>query len=162
MKPIFPQLIKIPLPMKVSETGIRLIAKYEGFRREPYLDAVGIPTIGYGNTFYPDNTMVKMTDKPITEEKARELLRITISGFEREVSKVMREVNQNQFDAVLSFVYNLGITNFKKSTLLKRINENPNDHDIAYQFSRWNKAGGRVLLGLTRRRKEEAELYFKF
>jgi len=73
----------------------------------------------------------------------------------------MREVNQNQFDAVLSFVYNLGITNFKKSTLLKRINNNPNDHDIPYQFSRWNKAGGKVLLGLTRRRKEEAELYFK-
>ena len=147
--------------MKVSETGIRLIAKYEGFRSIPYLDAVGIPTIGFGNTFYPDNTKVKMTDKPITEEKARELLKDTIKGFEREVLKVMKQVNQNQFDAVLSFVYNLGITNFKKSTLLKRINENPNDHDIAYQFSRWNKAGGKVLLGLTRRRKEEAELYFK-
>ena len=161
MKPIFPQLTKIPIPMKVSETGIRLIAKYEGFRSSPYLDAVGIPTIGFGNTFYPDNTKVKMTDKPITEEKARELLKDTIKGFEREVLKVMKQVNQNQFDAVLSFVYNLGITNFKKSTLLKRINENPNDHDIAYQFSRWNKAGGKVLLGLTRRRKEEAELYFK-
>ena len=148
--------------MKVSETGVRLIAKYEGFRSSPYLDPVGIPTIGYGNTFYPDNTRVKMTDKPITEERARELLRDIVDGFEREVSKLMREVNQNQFDAVLSFVYNLGITNFKKSTLLKRINNNPSDPDIAYQFSQWNKAGKKVLLGLTRRRKAEAELYFKF
>ena len=161
MKPIFPQLTKIPLPMKVSETGIRLISKYEGFRSSPYFDAVGVPTIGFGNTFYPDNTRVKMTDKPISEEKARELLRDIVQGFEREVSKLMRKVNQNQFDAVLSFVYNLGTTNFKKSTLLKRINNNPNDPDIAYQFSQWNKAGKKVLLGLTRRRKEESELYFK-
>ena len=147
--------------MKVSETGIRLIAKYEGFRSSPYLDAVGVPTIGFGNTFYTDNTRVKMTDKPITEEKARELLRDIVQGFEREVSKLMREVNQNQFDAVLSLVYNIGVTAFSRSTLLKRINKNPIEQDIAYQFSRWNKAGKKVLLGLTRRRKEEAELYFK-
>jgi len=147
--------------MKVSETGIRLIAKHEGFRSSPYLDAVGVPTIGFGNTFYPDNTRVKMTDKPITEEKARELLKNIVQGFEREVSKLMCEVKQNQFDAVLSLVYNIGVTAFSRSTLLKRINENPNEQDIAYQFSRWNKAGGKVLLGLTRRRKEEAELYFK-
>ena len=161
MKPIFPQLTKIPLPMKVSETGIRVIAKYEGFRSSPYLDAVGVPTIGFGNTFYRDNTRVKMTDKPISEEKARELLKNIVQGFEMEVSKLMREVNQNQFDAVLSLVYNIGVTAFSRSTLLKRINENPIEQDIAYQFSRWNKAGGKVLLGLTRRRKEEAELYFK-
>jgi len=147
--------------MKVSETGIRLTAKYEGFRRDPYLDAVGVPTIGFGNTFYRDNTRVKMTDKPITEEKGRELLKDIIKGFEREVLKVMKRVNQNQFDAVLSLVYNIGVTAFIRSTLLKRINNNPNDPDIAYQFSRWDKAGGKVLLGLTRRRKEEAELYFK-
>jgi len=161
MKPIFPQLTKIPLPMKVSETGIRVIAKYEGFRSSPYLDAVGVPTIGFGNTFYRDNTRVKMTDKPISEEKARELLKNIVQGFEMEVSKLMREVNQNQFDAVLSLVYNIGVTAFSRSTLLKRINENPIEQDIAYQFSRWNKAGGKVLLGLTRRRKEESELYFK-
>ena len=153
--------------MKVSEDGIRLIAKHEGFRSKPYLDAVGVPTIGYGNTFYPDNARVTIYDKEITKERGRELLRIIISGFERDVLKVMRAVNQNQFDAVLSFVYNLGMRNFKNSTLLERINNNPNDPDIAYQFSQWNKARDRktnkliVLSGLTRRRKEEANLYFK-
>jgi lysozyme len=153
--------------MKVSEDGIRLIAKHEGFRSKPYLDAVGVPTIGYGNTFYPDNARVTIYDKEITQERGRELLRIIISGFERDVLKVMRAVNQNQFDAVLSFVYNLGMRNFKNSTLLERINNNPNDPNIAFQFSQWNKARDRktnkliVLAGLTRRRKEESTLYFK-
>lgn len=148
--------------MRISETGVRLIAKFEGFRAKPYLDAVGIPTIGFGTTFYPDNTRVKMSDPAITEEKAREYLKTIILRFEQEIAPmVKRELNQNQWDAIVSFVYNLGGNNFKNSTLLKRINENPCDPDIAYQFSRWNKAGGKVLLGLTRRRKEEADLYFK-
>jgi len=167
MKPVFPQLIKIPIPMKVSEEGVRLIAKHEGFRSKPYLDAVGVPTIGFGNTFYPDNERVTMKDKEITQEEGRELLKVILLNFERKVVGSMRKVNQNQFDAVLSFVYNLGFTNFKNSTLLKRINNNPNDPDIAHQFSKWNKARDRrtgkleVLAGLTRRRKEESTLYFK-
>jgi lysozyme len=146
--------------MKTSENGLRLIAKYEGFRREPYLDAVGVPTIGYGNTFYTNNRKVTMQDKPITEEQGRALLREIVARFERDVLKVVPKLNQNQFDAVVSLVYNIGIGNFNRSTLLKRIKANPNDPDIKYQFSRWNKAGGKELLGLTRRRKEEADLYF--
>jgi lysozyme len=146
--------------MKTSENGLRLIAKYEGFRREPYLDAVGVPTIGYGNTFYTDNRKVSMQDKPITEEQGRTLLKEIVKTFEKDVLKVVPKLNQNQFDAVVSLVYNIGIGNFNSSTLLKRIKANPNDPDIKYQFSRWNKAGGKELLGLTRRRKEEADLYF--
>lgn len=146
--------------MRVSESGIRLIAKFEGFRSAPYLDAVGVPTIGYGNTFYPDNRKVTMNDKPITQEQARELLRVIVADFERLVLKEVPKLNQNQFDAVVSLVYNIGIGNFRSSTLLKRIKANPNDRDIAYQFSRWNKANNKVLTGLTRRRKEESDLYF--
>src|SRR5690606_30423679 len=74
---------------------------------------------------------------------------------------VTSTINQNQFDALVSFSYNIGLGSLKSSTLLKRVNNNPQDADICNQFSRWNKAGGKVLLGLTRRRKEEAELYFK-
>jgi lysozyme len=148
--------------MKTSESGIRLIAKFEGFRSNPYLDAVGVPTIGYGNTFYPDNSKVTMNDASITEEKGRELLKVIVSGFEKEIAMLVNVcLNQNQWDAIVSFTYNLGATNLKSSTLLKRINSNPCDPDIAYQFSQWNKAKGKTLLGLTRRRKEESDLYFK-
>jgi len=167
MKPIYPQLIKIPTPMKVSEDGIRLIAKHEGFRSKPYLDAVGVPTIGYGNTFYPDNARVTMYDKEITQEEGRELLRDILRRFERDVNSVIPQVAQNKYDAILSFVYNVGFDNFNGSTLLKRIKANSNDPDISFQFSQWNKARDRntgqlkVLAGLTRRRKEEANLYFK-
>lgn len=160
MKPIYPQLTEIKT-MKTSESGIRLIAKFEGFRSAPYLDAVGVPTIGYGNTFYPDNRKVTMNDKPITQEQARELLKVVVSGFEREVLKLLKVgLNQNQFDALLSFTYNLGAKNLSESTLLKRINANPNDPDISNQFMKWNRANGKVLAGLTRRRKEESDLYF--
>lgn len=147
--------------MEVSKNGIDLIAGFEGFVSKPYLDAVGIPTIGYGNTFYLNGKKVTMFDTPINEMEARKLLSIIANKFGQQVKEVTRELNQNQFDAVVSFVYNVGIGNYKKSTLLKKINANPCDASIAYEFSRWNKAGGKVLAGLTKRRKKEAELYFK-
>jgi len=73
---------------------------------------------------------------------------------------VVSSINQNQFDALVSFCYNVGVTNFKKSTLLKIVNNNPNDPNVAIQFGRWIRANGRVLAGLVKRRKSEADLYF--
>jgi len=147
--------------MEISKRGLEIIKKHEGLRLSPYLCPADIPTIGYGNTFYENGVKVKLTDAPITNERAEQLLKNTLKKFEDGVNKyVTREINQNQFDALVSFAYNLGVGSLQTSTLLKRVNENPCDEDIKYQFSRWNKAGGKVLNGLTKRRKEEAELYF--
>ena len=147
--------------MKTSKKGIELIKKYEGFRSEPYRDAVGVPTIGYGATYYPNGNKVKMTDRPITEPQATELLKAMLKNYENTVKMLVTvELNQNKFDALVSFVYNLGRANFGKSTLLKKINANPNDESIRAEFKRWNRAGGKILNGLTRRRNEEADLYF--
>lgn len=147
--------------MKTSKKGIELIKKYEGFRSNPYLDAVGIPTIGYGATHYGNGIKVKMTDKPITEEEATILLSKMLVSYEDSVNRlVTRELNQNQFDALVSFTYNLGGANLKSSTLLKKVNANPCDRTIANEFNKWVNAGGKKLNGLVRRRKEESELYF--
>lgn len=149
--------------MKTSENGLNLIKKYEGFFSKPYLDPVGIPTIGYGVIKYPNGKRVTMKDSPITEKQAVDILsKLLEETYEKEVNKhVKSNINQNQFDALVSFTYNLGGTNLGNSTLLKKLNKNPNDLSIKDEFVKWNKAGGKVLAGLTKRRKEEAELYFK-
>lgn len=147
---------------KTGRAGIELIKEFEGFRSKPYLDPIGIPTIGYGATYYLDGRRVKMTDPPITKEQGTELLKKMIVEYELSVNTLVKSsINQNQFDALVSFTYNLGAANLKKSTLLKKVNKNPNDLSIEAEFLKWNKAGGRVMAGLTRRRKAEAELYFK-
>ena len=148
--------------MKVSNKGLEIIKKHEGLRLKPYLCPAGIPTIGYGNTYYENGLKVKLSDVPITNQRAEELLIIIVDRFSKGVEKLLtRPVNQNQFDALVSFAYNLGVNALKTSTLLKRVNANPCDEDIKYQFSRWNKANGIVLNGLTKRRKEESDLYFE-
>lgn len=147
--------------MNTGKKGLALIKKYEGFKSKPYLDPVGIPTIGYGATYYPNKKKVTMKDKAISEQEASSLLVEMLKVYESQVSLLVRKpVNQNQFDALVSFCYNLGATNLSKSTLLKKVNANPNDKTIANEFVKWNKAGGKVLNGLTKRRKDEAALYF--
>lgn len=146
---------------KTSNKGIELIKRYEGFVSKPYLDAVNVPTIGFGATHYGNGVKVTMRDNPVSKERATELLIFMLKEYEDIVSRNVKVLlNQNQFDALVSFVYNLGGTNFAKSTLLKKINANPNDLSIKNEFLKWNKAGGKVLNGLTNRRKEEANLYF--
>ena len=148
--------------MNIGARGLTLIKKYEGFYSKPYLDPIGIPTIGYGATYYPNKKKVTMKDKPLTEKEASELLKEMMVTYENDVKRlVKRELNQNQFDALVSFTYNLGSANLGKSTLLKKVNANPCDKTIKDEFLKWNKAGGKVLNGLTRRRNAEAELYFK-
>ena len=148
--------------MRLGSKGLELIKSFEGFYSKPYLDPIGIPTIGYGATYYPNKKKVTMKDKPSTEKEASDLLKEMMVTYENDVKRlVKRELNQNQFDALVSFTYNLGSANLGKSTLLKKINANPCDKTIKDEFLKWNKAGGKVLNGLTRRRNAEAELYFK-
>jgi len=146
----------------VGEEGVKLIKSFEGFKSKPYKCPAGIPTIGYGATFYPNGKKVTMSDRAITEQEATDMLRHMLEGFERYVDSYCRDdINQNQFDALVSFAYNLGPANLKSSTLLKKVNANPNDETIRAEFMKWVKAGGKTLKGLVRRREAEANLYFK-
>lgn len=147
--------------MKVSDAGLQIIKEYEGFRSKPYLCPAQVATIGYGSTYYSNGTRVKLTDTPITEQQATQLLIEVLVTFEKGVDSFTRDdISQHQFDALVSFAYNLGLSNLKSSTLLKKVNNNPNDVSIRLEFNKWNKANSKVLAGLTRRRKDEADLYF--
>lgn len=146
--------------MKVNSKGIQLIKSFEGCLLNAYLCPAKVWTIGYGSTQYLDGKPVKQGDK-ITQQQAEELLIDTVNIFAEGVSKLIKvELNDNQFSALVSFAFNLGIGNLQKSALLKKVNENPNNHMIRTEFAKWNRAGGKVLNGLTRRRNAESQLYF--
>jgi lysozyme len=104
----------------------------------------------------------EMTDAAITEARAVELLKNTLAGFEHTINKfVAVDINQNQFDALVCFVYNIGPENFANSTLLKMLNNNQDKDEVSAQLLRWNKAGGKIIDGLTRRRQAERHLFLK-
>ena len=146
---------------KTSKKGIDLIKKYEGFRSKPYRCSAGVPTIGYGATYYPNGQKVKLSDPAIDEKHASILLEAMLVPYEKAVDSFCRDdINQNQFDALVSFAYNVGISALKNSTLLKKVNINPKDKTISNEFAKWNKGGGKVLKGLVLRRNDEAKLYF--
>jgi lysozyme len=148
-------------PTKLSLKGYDLIKTYEGLKLKPYKCPAGIPTISIGCTYYPDGTKVKLTDPVISESYAKELFYSIVVHYEKAVDSFCRDdINQNQFDALVSFAYNLGVGNLQKSTLIKKVNLNPKDVTIADEFLKWNKANGTVLKGLTKRRQAEADLYF--
>lgn len=140
--------------MKTSNKGIDLIKKHEGFRPKAYRCSANVLTIGFGHTLN-----VKSTDV-ITLDEAEYFLRQDVEFAEKEVNKHNLNINQNQFDALVSFVFNLGVGNFARSTLLRKIKSNPDDPTIRKEFERWVYAGGKILTGLIKRRKEEANLYF--
>ena len=147
---------------KASNNLIELIKKFEGFSAKPYLCPAKVVTIGYGNTFYANGEKVKLTDSPINETQAVELLKQTLGQYEKAVDSYCRDdINQNQFDALVDFAYNCGNGNLKSSTLLKKVNANPNDLTIGLEFAKWNKGGGKILNGLVKRRAAESELYFR-
>jgi lysozyme len=147
---------------KASNNLIELIKKFEGFSAKPYLCPAKVVTIGYGNTFYANGEKVKLTDAPINELQAVELLKQTLGQYEKAVDSYCRDdINQNQFDALVDFAYNCGNGNLKSSTLLKKVNANPNDITIGLEFAKWNKGGGKILNGLVKRRAAESELYFR-
>lgn len=147
--------------MHVSNNFFTILKKFEGFISCPYKDQVGIPTIGIGTTYYPGGGKVKMTDPCITLEKAFEYVRNYIAPVEMLISHELPNANQNQFDSLVSFTYNIGTEGFRNSTLLKKAKKNINDPSIRDEFMKWKKAGGRVIQGLIKRREQEANLYFK-
>lgn len=143
------------------EKAVKLIKKFEGFYANTYYDPVGILTIGYGTIAYPNGQKVKMGDF-VTEAKASEYLQLHI---EKDILPAMSELikvtlTENQFSALVSFVYNLGSGNLKKSTLLKKLNEE--DYlGAANEFPKWVKAGGKTLQGLVNRREAEKALFLE-
>ncbi|HGG8899244.1 TPA: lysozyme [Enterobacter cloacae] len=136
--------------------GIALIKQYEGLRLTTYKDAVGIPTIGYGHV---ENPIPPGGTRTITAEAAEQLLRDDLQRFEHEVNNMLTaEVTQNQFDALVSFAFNLGPANLKSSTLLRKVNSGDVNGAVD-EFLKWNHAGGQVLAGLTARRNAEKTLF---
>lgn len=146
--------------MQISIRGLDLIKEFEGFKSKAYPDpATGAKpyTIGYGTTMYPDGMRVKLGDS-CTKEQAEKWLEIDCNRRAQAIGNL--KVNQNQFDAIVSFCYNLGLGNWNRSTLRKKIMMNPNDPTIRDEFMKWIRAAGKVMNGLKRRRKAEADLYF--
>jgi len=147
--------------MKLDLNGYNLIKTFEGLSLKPYLCSAKVPTIAYGSTFYTNGIKVKMSDAPITKEKADEMLKVIADSFALKVSKIVpNNLTQNQFNALVSFAFNLGVQALTNSTLLRLVKINPNDANIAKQFLRWNIAGGKVVDGLTKRRIKESSVYF--
>lgn len=142
--------------MKINQKGLELIKSFEGLKLTAYYCPAKVLTIGYGHT--GSDVTAGMS---ISLAKAEELLKADLIKFENGVEKlVTTKINDNQFSALVSFAYNCGLGNLGKSTLLKRVNANPSDATIRDAFMMWNKAGGKVLAGLEKRRKTEADLYF--
>ncbi len=142
--------------MKTGKRGIELIKKYEGLRTTAYLCPAGIWTIGYGHTGDEVRAGYKMS-----AEQAEEQLRSDLKLFEEVVTKyVETTLKQNQFDALVSLIYNIGAGAFIGSTLFRLVNSKPNHPDIEAEFGKWVNARGRRLPGLVKRRDEECKLYF--
>jgi lysozyme len=147
--------------MKLNNAGYQLICEFEGLRLKPYLCSAKVPTIGYGNTYYPDGKRVTLLDKEITKEYAFEIFKVIADKFGKRVSEMVKKpLTQNQFNALVSFAYNVGTGAFSTSTLLKKVNANPNDLTIRNEFARWTRANGKIVNGLVNRRKKESDVYF--
>lgn len=145
--------------MKISERGLNLIKEFEGCKLSAYQCPAGIWTIGIGSTHYNGGTPVTKGRTLPTEKAAIALLAATIGQFEKAVNAMNVELTQNEFDALVCLCYNIGAGNFLKSTLVKMLKTGDDKAEIAQQFLRWDKAGGKPLAGLTRRRNAEAELF---
>ena len=144
--------------MQTSEKGIALIKEFEGCKLTAYQDSVGVWTIGYGWTQPVDVKPIR-AGMTIKQETAERLLKTGLVSYESDVSRLVKvSLTQGQFDALVSFTYNLGARSLSTSTLLRKLNAG--DYaGAADEFLRWNKAGGKVLNGLTRRREAERALF---
>lgn len=141
--------------MKASEKAYSLVRQFEGLRLTAYRCPAGVWTVGYGHTSGVLSGMI------ITKEQAEEFLRQDIEAVENIVNAECRNLRQCQFDALVSFVFNVGCGNFWKSTLLKKVKANPDDNSIMDEFLRWVYAKGVALSGLQKRRLAEMRLFFR-
>ncbi len=140
--------------MKTSNKGINLIKEFEGFRQNAYKCSAGVWTIGYGHTEGVHEFW------SITKDVAEGLLKQDLVEVEEALNSLNLDFNQNQFDALVSFTFNVGVSAMKKSTLIRLAKADVNDPKIEKQFLRWDKCKGEVLAGLTKRRIAESKLYF--
>lgn len=151
--------------MKLSDKGFEMLAVFEGFRSAPYRDSAGVPTIGYGNTYYYNDKgeMVKVTmsDKPISKAEAKKLkIEITNKDFAPAVNRLLEkeikagQISQNMFDALISLAYNIGTAGLAKSSVIRHL-KNGDKKRAGEAFLLWRNAGGRPIL-LKRRQKEMA------
>lgn len=140
-------------------SAVALAKHFEGLRLSPYLCPAGVPTQGYGTVWKPDGTKVKLDDPAITEATAELWLTTTLEDICINLAKVspVLIMNEKAWGAIADFVYNLGISRYKSSTLKKRIDEE-DFQGAGDELLRWTRAGGKVLTGLVRRRKAEREL----
>jgi lysozyme len=144
--------------MKISKLGLNLVRHFEGMYLRGYKCPANVWTIGYGHTGLVDGKPIH-GNMIITEEKAIELLQQDMAVFEKAVKDSVKvPLTQNQFDALVSFAFNVGAGALRKSTLLRLLNQGKYE-EVPAQFLRWNKGGGKVLAGLTRRRKAEGHLF---
>lgn len=142
--------------MKLDQKGYLALHQREGLRLKPYLDTQGVATIAMGNTYYENGSKVKMTDPALSKIEAEHLAKITADSFASKVNNIVKSnVNQNQFNALVSLAYNIGINGFANSTVLRRINANPNDPKIKEAMMLWTK--NKELIG---RRNSEVTQYF--
>ena len=147
-------------PQQLSPDGLDFIKRFEGLSLEPYKCAAGVWTVGYGHTgTLPDGTPVKDAGE-ITEPEAEDLLELDTQVAANDVNSLSLELTQEQFDALVSFVYNVGAPAFEKSKLYQAI-LNQDVDDIEPQFMRWVHAGGKRVRGLVKRRADEAKLFLK-
>jgi len=145
--------------MEVNKAGRDLIKQFEGCKLKAYKCPAGLWTISWGLTFYPDGTKVKEGDV-ITQQQAEDYFNAVVDDFAKQVDVLVKSnVTANNFSAIVSFAYNVGIGNLKKSTLLKKVNANPKDATIPAEFRKWVRANNVVLKGLVKRRDAEAKLY---
>ena len=140
--------------MKSTNYALLLIKSFEQLRLNSYLCPAGVWTIGYGHTDGVNQGML------ITEKTADAFLKQDIKKAEDEINRIDADLTQEQFDALVSFVFNVGVQAFRVSTLRKLIERNPSDPKIADEFRRWVYAGNKMLPGLVKRREQEIKLYY--
>ena len=145
--------------MKIGKPGLEIIKHFEGFSSDPYLCPADVATIGYGATYGFDHKRITMAHCPISLEEGEALLAQELRSVERSVGRLIQvALTQNQFDALVSFTFNLGSGRLQSSTLRSKLNRK--DYEgAADEFPKWRKAGGKVLLGLVKRRAVERKLF---
>lgn len=149
----------MPEIKRINSAGEKYFAQVEGCKLKPYRDSAGIPTIGIGCTYYENGKRVRMSDPIITLGRAISLFRKVVRLYELTVYSTTRDdINQNQFNALVSICYNIGPGEFKRSTLLKVVNKDPDDPQIRNEFAKWKYSGGKPVL--VERRRKDANLYF--
>jgi len=147
--------------VKIDKEGLGFIKEHEGVILHAYKDVVGVWTIGIGCTYFQNGKPVKEGDK-ITQAQCDDLFLNVVQRFEKAVTAaIIIPLNQNQFNALVSLAYNIGTAGFAKSTLVKRINSGASPDLIRVAFAMWNKAGGKINTTLVKRRKDEADLFYK-